>query len=431
MEIQNRKSTIKEKLENYFHKIFSTSHLAYTIFFIIELVILISFNYIPIVNIGDVGLFLATMFALSFLALMILGIFSKLESYLFSKTFDVYKVVCFLVSLGVGFLIVLLYFLFGSSTKIPIDFLGWDYILPGFYIIIYFGWNLSQIFFLRKPFENISMKANNKLIEPKEDSKKNQLTSIIFLVIGLIFPFLAQLGTYFAFYDYFSPDNTSLAWFNGWNIVMYVVIVLTSYRLFNHFLKSKSNKSYNIFSSIFYILIWLIVWYRSFSFINSFRAVAVASGIDAFRIVVDVFLMLFTAILVLRGLGSKVYKIRIFNPNNLAFFLYAFTIVYFEGQLVMITGAGKMIGTYVDRNQINLVNNFLILAISLIFYWFYSEYILEKHGWIIKKLYKQTEVIEIVKDFKEYLVNTGALDANKIDNWELDKFLQKKKLKPD
>jgi hypothetical protein len=325
----------------------------------------------------------------------------------------------------------LLYFLFGSSTQIPIDFLGWDYILPGFYIIIYFGWNLSQIFFLRKPFENISLKANNKLIDPKEDSKKNQLTSIIFLAISLIFPFLAQLGTYFAFYDYFSPDNTSLAWFNGWNIVMYVVIVLTSYRLFYHFLKSKANKSSNVFSSIFYTLIWLIVWYRSFSFINSFRAVSVASGIDAFRIVVDVFLMLFTAILVLRGLGSKVYKVRIFNPNNLAFFLYAFTIVYFEGQLVMITGAGKMIGTYADRNQINLVNNFLILAISLIFYWFYSEYILEKHGWIIKKLYKQTEVIEIVKDFKEYLVNTGALDANKIDSWELDKFLQKKKLKPD
>ncbi|MFX0009728.1 MAG: hypothetical protein ACFE9R_05385, partial [Candidatus Hermodarchaeota archaeon] len=83
MEIQDRKSTIKEKLENYFHKIFSTSHLAYTIFFIIELLILISFNYIPIVNIGDAGLFLASMFALSFLFLMLLGIFSKLDDYLF------------------------------------------------------------------------------------------------------------------------------------------------------------------------------------------------------------------------------------------------------------------------------------------------------------------------------------------------------------
>jgi hypothetical protein len=133
--------------------------------------------------------------------------------------------------------------------------------------------------------------------------------------------------------------------------------------------------------------------------------------------------------MVLRGLGNKVYKVRIFNPNNLAFFLYAFTIVYIEGQIVMITGAGSITGTYADRNQINLVNNFLILVISIIFYWYYSEYTLERHGLIFKKYYKQSEVIEIVSDFKDYLINTGAIDSNKITQWELDNYFKEKKLK--
>ncbi|MFW9951810.1 MAG: hypothetical protein ACFFKA_16965 [Candidatus Thorarchaeota archaeon] len=431
MEIQSKKSIVKKKLGEYFHKIFSPSHIAYTIIFIIELFVLISFNFVAIVNIGDVGIFLATTFALSFIFLMLLGIFSKLESQLFSKALDKRKLMYFLLVFGISFIIVLLYFIFGQSNQLLIQFLGWDFILPGFYIIIYFGWNLAQIFFLRKPFEDISMKINNKAIQPKQESKRNQLTSIIFLIIALIFPILAQLGTYFAFFDYFSPDPTSLAWFNGWNFVMYLIILLTSYRLIYLFLKSIANKSANTLSSAFYFFIWLILWYRSFSFINSFRSASTAYGIDAFRVVIDIFLMVITAIIVLRGLGSKVYKIRLFNPNNLAFFLYAFTIIYFEGQIVMITGAGSIVGSYADRNQINLVNNFLILMISLIFYWYYSKYILEKHGLIIKQLYKQSEVIEIIEDFKDYLINTGAIDSNKIDKWELDNYLKKKRLRTD
>jgi len=428
MEIQNKKLAIKQKLEEYFHKIFSPSHIVYTIVFIIELIVLLSFSFVPIVNIGDAGLFLATTFSLSFIILMLLGTFSKLEPQLFTKPLNKYKVIYFVGSLGISFIIILLYFLFGQSNQLPIQFIGWDFILPSFYIIIYFGWNLSQIFFLRKPFENLSMKFNDKFIEPKEESERNQIFSTLFLVIALIFPIVIQVGTYFAFYDYFSPDNTSLVWFNGWNIAMYLLILLTSYRLIHLFLESKKNKSYNLFSSAFYFFIWLIIWYRSFSFINSFRSASTVVGIDAFRVFIDILLMIFTAIMVLRGLGSKVYKIRLFNPNNLAFFLYAFTIIYFEGQVVMITGAGSMIGTYTDRNQINLVNNFLILVISVIFYWYYSEYTLEKNGLIIKKFYKQSEVIEIVTDFKDYLINTGAIDQNKITQWELDDYFKKKKI---
>jgi len=426
-------SKIKSILDKYFHKIFSPSHIAYTIFFFIEVLILIVFYFLGSTTFGNVGLFLATVFSLTFILLMFMGVSSKLESYLFSKSLDQYKTVIFIATLAVSFVIILLYFLFGSSTQIPIQFIGWDYLLPGFYILVYFGWNLAQIFFLKTSFEDIAFKVNKKIVT-NSNSNRNKYFSIVFLILAISISILTQLGTYFAFLPFFEPQtptDSSLLWFNGWNIAMYIVIFFISYRLVFLNIKSINNNTPNIFSSIFFVLVYLIIWYRSFSFINSFRSVSSALGIDAFRAFIDILLMIFTAILVIRGLGSRTFKFRIFNPNNLAFFLFAFTLIYIEGQIVMITGAGSISGTYTNRSQVNLVNNFAVLLITIIFYWFYSEYTLKKNGLILKQIFNQREVIEIVTDFKSYLVNSGALDLEKINDWEFQNFLKNKNLAVD
>ena len=432
MSENNRHLGFKDKIDKFFYKIFNPSHIAYTIIFFIEVLILIVLNFLGSTALGDIGLFLATTFSLSFIILMFIGIYPKLETYLFSKSMDQYKILIFLIVFSVSFIIILLYFLFGFSTQLLIRFLGWDYILPGFYIITYFGWNMAQIFFLKTSFEDISLKANKKIL-PEVRSNKNNYLSVLFLILAISIPIITQLGTFFAFSQFFEPQAPSdpvepLWWFYGWNVAMFCVILVISYRLFSLFIKSKKNDTPNVFSSIFYVLIWLIIWFRSFSFINSFRSVTQVTGIDAFRVVIDVFLMIFTAILVIRGLGTKTYKIRLFNPNNLAFFLFAFTLIYMEGQIVMITGAGSISGTYTNRSEVNLVNNFLVLLITLVFYWYYAEYSLKKHGLILKKMFNQEEVIMIVSDFKEYLINSGALDSNRISDLEFQNFLQQKKL---
>ena len=60
-------SKIRIKLDRYFHKIFNPSHIAYTIFFFIEVLILIVIFFLGSTILGDIGLFLATMFSLSFI----------------------------------------------------------------------------------------------------------------------------------------------------------------------------------------------------------------------------------------------------------------------------------------------------------------------------------------------------------------------------
>ncbi|MHA1822242.1 MAG: hypothetical protein ACTSXM_00090, partial [Promethearchaeota archaeon] len=306
--------------------------------------------------------------------------------------------------------------------------------LPSLFVMIYFGWNLIQIFFLRISFENMATKANKIIIKQESNLNRNKKISTIFTIIAILITILIQIATHFGALSLFEPKSPTdslgpLYCFQGWNFFMYMLIFLLSYRLYQLHLQSQKNETPNIFSSTFHILIWIIIWYRSFSFIYSFMSVETSLGVDALRILLDILLMIMTSIIVLRGLGANVYRFKIFNPNNLPFFLFAFTILYVEGQVVMIIGGGSFLGMYSSHGQINLVNNFLILLVTVIFYWWYSKFTLERNNLIFKKNFNQKEVVQIVYEFKNYLENSGALELEKVNTIEINQFLKKKKIK--
>ena len=361
----------------------------------------------------------------------------QLDKYFFSpeKKFDLRKLILFLVNFFISFIIVLIYFLNATSTQIQIQFLGWDVLLPGLFIIVYFGWNIIQIFFLKRGFEDISDKVNDKISIKYGISKKKEIIHLFFLILALIIPILIQLGTFFGFLPEFAPEGDRVL-FIGCNIVILLILIITSWRLITLYQRSRKNNSTNTFSSIFYILIWIILWFRSFSFFNSFLNITQAStDPNILSSFIDILLLVFTSIMVLRGLGEKIYDSFLFNSNNMPFFLYAFTLLYIEGQIIMITGAGTLTGIFANRNQINLYNNFLIIIITVIFYWWYSEYSLERKGFIIRKHYNPEDVAFVIQDFKEFLVNNNALDTNKIGEDKIQDFLRSrnleiKKIKP-
>jgi len=354
----------------------------------------------------------------------------QLNKYFFSpeKKFDLRKIILFLVNFFISFIIVLIYFINTTSTQIPIQFLGWDVLLPGLFIIVYFGWNIIQIFFLKRGFEDISDKINDKISIKYGISKKKELIHFFFIILALIIPILIQLGTFFGFLPEFAPGGDRVL-FIGCNIVILLILIITSWRLITLYQRSRKNNSTNTFSSIFYILIWIILWFRSFSFFNSFLNITQAStDPDIISSLIDILLLVFTSIMVLRGLGEKVYDSFIFNANNMPFFLYAFTLLYIEGQIIMITGAGTLTGIFANRNQINLYNNFLIIIITVIFYWWYSEYSLERKGFIIRKHYQPEDVVLVLNDFKDFLVNNNALDTDKIGDDKIQDFLRSRNL---
>ncbi|MBD3198253.1 MAG: hypothetical protein GF317_24605 [Candidatus Lokiarchaeota archaeon] len=426
-------STVEKILGKHFYKILSESHLIYTLIFFLSAFFISILSLIPIPEVGNFILYFATTISLTFIFLMFVALIPPLNERLFSteKKIDRDKIFGFLITFIASGIIVLIYFLFGSSQSIPIQFLGWDLFLPILFIIIYFGWNLAQIVFLKTGFEELSGRVEYKILPPNESIGKKETFSLIFLVLALITPVFLQIATLFGFQTYFIPQPGNLldpyAWFIGFNLVMFIIIAITSWRLIDLFLKSKRNNTPNIFSSVFYIFIWLYLWYRGFSFINAFKSSS-QFGFDVFNALIDILLMIITAILVLRSLGKKVWGARVFTNNNMPFFLYSFTMLYIIGQIIMITGAGNLPGVFSDRDQINLVNNFLILIITIAFYLWYSEYVLQRKGYIIRRHFTQEEMVNLLKDYREHLERQGYIDINQIGWSEFESFLNQHNL---
>jgi hypothetical protein len=364
------------------------------------------------------------------------GLIPQLERYLFSaeKRFDIKKLIGFLINYFIAFGLILPYFLLGASYQVSVQFLAWDVALPVIFLFVYFGWSLIQIFYLRIWFDDVSFKVNEKIDDKYGTSKTRGLINLIFLIAALVTPVLLHLATFFGFLSDFTPPPADpqepFIWYVGINIIILLIISITSWRLITLYYRSRKISSTNSYSSMFYILIWLIIWYRAFSFLNALRGAVLASTEgEIFARFIDILLMIMTAFLVLRSLGDKVYDSVLFKANNMPFFLFAFTILYIEGQIIMVTGAGSLTGVFADRNQINLINNFLIILIAVLFYWWYAEHSLERKGFIIRSRFYPEDVILIVNDFKDYLETRGALGKNTVDDVAIQDFLDAKNIK--
>ncbi|GAH39589.1 unnamed protein product, partial [marine sediment metagenome] len=173
-----------------------------------------------------------------------------------------------------------------------------------------------------------------------------------------------------------------------------------------------------------------LIWFRSFSFFSALQGIVQSTTeIEILSRFIDILLMLITAFLVLRSLGDKVYDSMIFNTNNMQFFLFSFTLLYIEGQIILITGAGSLTGVFADRNQINLINSFLIIIITVCFYWWYSEHALERKGFIVKKRFYPEDVVVLINDFRQFLESRDAIDTNKIGDDDIQYFLDSKNIK--
>jgi hypothetical protein len=148
-----------------------------------------------------------------------------------------------------------------------------------------------------------------------------------------------------------------------------------------------------------------------------------STTVDISTRLIDIILMIVTTVIVLRSVGGKISDSVVFNKNNTPFFLYAFMTLYFVGQIVLVTGAGSIPAIFSNSNQISLINSFLIIMISVVFYWFYSESILDKKGLIIKRHFFVEDVVLIIKDFQQTLEEKDALSPNKFGDADLDNFL--------
>ncbi|TFG00070.1 MAG: hypothetical protein EU541_03320 [Promethearchaeota archaeon] len=420
---------IKEFLNKHFYRVFNESHLFYTLIYLLSAFFMAFLSFIR--NTGNIILFFATTISLTFIILLFIATIPNMKGFLFSEEqlVDQGKILSFLSIFIFCCIIMAIYFIFGGSKDLTIQFLGWDILLPTMFVFIFFGWNISQIWFLRYYMEDFASKVEEKIISPEMKRKNRERFSLIFLIIALIFPVILNIISISYFSIAFGNESTeTIATLIIIIILIFIVIGLTSIRQIILYIKSKENDSPNVFSSVFYIFIWLYIWYRSFSFINAFSSASQTTA-DILTTLIDVILMIAVAISVLRSLGGKIRGIQLFNQYNIAFFLYAFTLLYIEGQVIMITGAGALKGVFSDTPQISLVNNFIILVVSVVFYAYYSSYILQRKDFINKTHFKPSEVIKILSEYRKHLDSRGYINLTEIDDREFEMFIESQNLK--
>jgi hypothetical protein len=360
--------------------------------------------------------------------------------------------------------------------------------------VVYFGWNIIQIVFIRVGLENVSLnvqlKMENKFISLDNKSKESRYTLFNFL-LGLIPFLLIPLTVWFLLIapdtpEFYAPFVKSLDipqdWITGrtgkftpeffyfgewlanktyaadvsffvkiWDyfievwwgtmalryiVVWYLVvtILMISMTVHQHHLQqqAKIHKSPNIFSNMFHMLLWIILWAKTFAILKgllTFGNNPVIGELSTFDLLIDTaadfILMLLTVVMAMRSFGIKMSKANISNISkyNVTLVSFMFTISYFGGQLILIANG-------LANEDLKFITNFIVLIVDVAFYFWYSKWILERKGFTRRTSYTLYETKDLLVDLSQQLKNNllQTLENEEIVKNTLNKFLLDKKI---
>jgi hypothetical protein len=394
-------STIRKVLHDQFHGILDENKVFYTVIFFIGAIVvaLMAIGGIT-ANLGPLEV-AALLFTFGFLILMVLAMIPPTRKLMFEEQEWKKKAIFCLIAFGIGLVITIIYLGAGSQTGV-LNFLKPDVLLPAIFVVVFIGWNLIQIHFIKDGLENVAVSVEKKVLSKGKEDERRQAMSRVFLIVSVLVPFFLVLVTFIGFFGDFAGDDATYLW--AWLIVMIGIIAFTFYGQIRLYQKSQTFERPNIFSHMFFILMWVYFWFRSFGFISALRS-EIVSGLDQgwfsqlLLVTGDIFLLAFTSIMVLKGLAARVKKSGSLNEDAVPFFVYAFTVMYVAGQVVMILN----VDTFGSRNVVNMFINILILITSLVYYMYYSKYVLQKMGYIPRTILTLDEAKMMMLEYADAL----------------------------
>ncbi|MCP4760864.1 MAG: hypothetical protein GY870_03715 [archaeon] len=381
--------SFRKVLHDQFQGILDENKILYTIIF------LLGAFFIGILYIFDqmVASLITLVFFIGYLVLAIFSLIPVINKHMFQEGGEfIKKIGITIISLAIGTAISIPYF---ALTTIPV--LSWNTILPPLFVIIYFGWNLIQVHFVKDTMQGAALNIEIKIKDPEFKIQKD--LSLLFLILGLIFPFILHTITVSGYWSNLA-GNQNFFLFIGWTVVVYGMIIFLDYWQIQLYMKSKRNETTNIFSNMFYILMWILFGYRSFGVIKALPSAGtgIPPSLDPVSAIIDFLLVALTSLLVLRSLAKKVKKSNFVSEDAIPFVVYAFTILYVAGQAVIL-----VIGS-IDRSQLSMINNIMLFFTGVIYYMWYSNFYMQRKGYIQRQLLTISEATDIVNDFAENLI---------------------------
>ena len=352
---------------------------------------------------------LTLIFVLGFLFLMICAFIRVLAKHLFAEEGWFTKILITVMAFALSIIITLLWFHFGEDS-VTIPFFKFSQLLPYIFIITFLGWNILQIHFIKDGINSVSVKVENRLINGQVDSKKKNITAISMLVISLIVPLIAHVFTVWAFWADAQAltDPNATAKFIAWVVIIGLLFLgLDGWQVWL-FVKSNKFHAANVYSNFFYLLISLVIWFRTYGFITSFVIAISTTGTNVFNAFGNILLVILTAIFVLKMIASRIKKTNKLNEDAIPFLVFTLTIMYIAGQVVLIIGS-------VSTNNVNIANNSILLISSVFYYLWYSQFILQRKGYIKRNLFTIEEVKGVMNKFADEMKVKSPHDSEKID----------------
>lgn len=349
-------------------------------------------------------------FLLGFLFLMIGTFIPALSKHLFAEEGWFTKIIITVIVFVLSLIITLIWNILGDDPGFTFQILRFSQMWPYIFIFIFLGWNILQIHFIKDGVNTVSNKVEKRLIIEQVDSKKKNIAAISFLVVSLIVPLMTHIFTVWVFWVKLGdpvPPN-----FLAWVVIIGLSFVgLDCWQVWL-FIRSKKYGAVNVYSSFFYLLISLVIWFRSFGFITSFISALTSKGTNAINALGNIFLVILTAIFVLKMIATRVKISKKMNEDAIPFLVFALTIMYIAGQVVMIIGS---VGNPTNQYIVNLTNNSILLVSSIVYYLWYSQFILQRKGYIKRKLYTIGEIKGVMTQFAEEIKETAPAETEKID----------------
>jgi hypothetical protein len=207
----------------------------------------------------------------------------------------------------------------------------------------------------------------------------------------------------------------------AWVIIIGIIyVVMDGWQVFL-FIRSKRYKTVNVYSSIFYLLVSLIIWFRTYGFITSFLTALSTVGTTIVNALGNIFLVILTAVFVLRMIAREVKETNKMNVDAIPFLVFALVIMYIAGQVVLI------LGSVTTTTQVDIVNNSILLVSSIVYYIWYSQYILQRMDYIKRNRYTIEEIKGVMTQFADELKESVPVVSDKVDS-TLESLLEKHKI---
>ncbi|MBN2153100.1 MAG: hypothetical protein JW839_16730 [Candidatus Lokiarchaeota archaeon] len=304
--------------------------------------------------------------------------------------------------------------------------------LPVIYMLIFFGWNVIQIFFIKKGFEDFSAKVEQKSFQGGSSVESKKDKGVLFLVLGLATPVAMLVGVVaLLFFD--ATSSGYLLWNHplgqvvliAWMVAMALLLGAASFNAMVLFRLTVKHETPSVFSSVSHMLFLIYILFRSYQFINALgkafddpnQSMSWANDL------LDACIMVLTLLLLFKGLGSKLSRASLFNKNNLPFMTFMFSSAVIMGNMVLVLGIQFGGSTLVlPQALVSSANGLMMTAVAVVYYFLYLKRALMQRDQLEKDTYSLHEVQRLFVEYTDTIAGRFAAEKAGLRT-EMERFL--------